>query len=198
MAELSVKSALVLAPVLLIVSLSLTARDGGKEESPDLPRFTDKNQLLPPEHYREWIFLSSGFGMTYNPSTATRNDAPFDNVFVNPPAYKTFQQTGSWPDGTIFVLEIRSSASKGSINQGGHFQQDVRGLEVHVRDGHRFPEKWAFYEVTGNNHPASPIPQDASCYSCHSAHGTVDTTFVQFYPTLIQIAKAKGTFKAPE
>jgi len=34
-----------------------------------------------------------------------------------------------------------------------------------------------------------------NCYSCHSAHAAVDTTFVQFYPTLAPIAKAKGTFK---
>jgi hypothetical protein len=27
-------------------------------------------------------------------------------------------------------------------------------------------------------------------------NGAVDQTFVQFYPTLIPVAKAKGTFKA--
>ncbi|HYU45886.1 MAG TPA: cytochrome P460, partial [Terriglobales bacterium] len=28
---------------------------------------------------------------------------------------------------------------------------------------------------------------------CHEQHGAVDTTFVQFYPTLLEIAKKKGT-----
>jgi hypothetical protein len=37
------------------------------------------------------------------------------------------------------------------------------------------------------------IPHDAECYSCHLAHAAVDTTFVQFYPTLLPVAKAKGT-----
>jgi hypothetical protein len=37
------------------------------------------------------------------------------------------------------------------------------------------------------------IPQSADCYSCHAEHGAVDTTFVQFYPTLLPIAKAKAT-----
>jgi hypothetical protein len=37
------------------------------------------------------------------------------------------------------------------------------------------------------------IPTTANCYSCHSEHAAVDTTFVQFYPTLLPIAKAKGT-----
>ena len=31
------------------------------------------------------------------------------------------------------------------------------------------------------------------CYSCHAEHAAVDTTFVQFYPTLLPIAKGKGT-----
>jgi hypothetical protein len=34
------------------------------------------------------------------------------------------------------------------------------------------------------------------CYSCHSQHAAVDTTFVQFYPTLLPIARAKGTISA--
>jgi hypothetical protein len=40
------------------------------------------------------------------------------------------------------------------------------------------------------------IPQAAECYSCHATHAAVDRTFVQFYPTLLPIAKAKGTLSA--
>ena len=40
------------------------------------------------------------------------------------------------------------------------------------------------------------IPQSADCYSCHTDHAAVDTTFVQFYPTLLPIAIAKGTLSA--
>ena len=36
------------------------------------------------------------------------------------------------------------------------------------------------------------IPTAADCYSCHAAHAAVDTTFVQFYPTLLPIAQAQG------
>ena len=34
------------------------------------------------------------------------------------------------------------------------------------------------------------------CYSCHEKHGAVDTTFVQFYPTLIKLAEQKDTLSA--
>jgi hypothetical protein len=37
------------------------------------------------------------------------------------------------------------------------------------------------------------IPRDSDCYSCHKAHGAVDSTFVQFHPMMLPLAKAKGT-----
>jgi len=40
------------------------------------------------------------------------------------------------------------------------------------------------------------FPTEMECYSCHAQHTAVDTTFVQFYPTLIEIAKKKGTLSA--
>jgi Cytochrome P460 len=83
---------------------------------PSAPRFTSDNELVRPDDYREWVFLSSGLGMTYGPNAAPASDPRFDNVFVHPQAYRSFRETGKWPDGTIFALEVRSSASKGSIN----------------------------------------------------------------------------------
>jgi hypothetical protein len=161
------------------------------------PQFTEDGRLVRPGNYREWIFLSSGLGMTYGPAKPTANSAPrFDNVFVEPQAYKAFLKTGTWPDGTIFALEVRSSASSGSINRGGHYQEEVVGLEVEVKDSSRFPNKWAFFDFSSTDKKAAKaIPTTASCYSCHSTNGAVDNTFVQFYPTLAPVAKAKGTFK---
>jgi hypothetical protein len=159
----------------------------------DHPEFTPGGQMLRPQNYREWIFLSSGLGMTYGPNAS---DSPrFDNVFVNRPAYARFLQTGTWPDGTTFVLEVRNAQSQGSINRGGHFHSGVAAVEVHVKDEKRFPKKkWAFFGFEEGKNTAEPFPADARCFSCHEEHGAVDTTFVQFYPTLIGTAKAKGTF----
>jgi hypothetical protein len=135
--------------------------------------------------------------MSYTPhdkETAAKNP-PFDNVFVTPAAYRSFLNTGKWPDKTMFVLELRSSASKGSINQSGHFQTALMGMEAEVKDENRFPGKWAFFDFSGSAASASAIPFSASCYSCHAQNGAVDNTFVQFYPTLLEIAKQKATLK---
>ncbi len=146
-----------------------------------------------PADYREWVFLSSGLGMTYGPLATPPANPSFDNVFVKQAAHKAFLQTGKWPDGTMFVLEVRGSASQGSINKGGHFQTEaVVGIEAEVKkDG-----KWTFYGFGTEQKPGKIFPSSASCYACHSTNAAVDNTFVQFYPTLLPIAKAKGTLRA--
>jgi hypothetical protein len=91
------------------------------------------------------------------------------------------------------VLEVRDSVSHGSINRSGHFQGPIRGVEVEVKDR----GKWTFYGFGLSTGPARAIPATASCYSCHAENAAVDNTFVQFYPTLLEIAKQKGTLRKP-
>jgi hypothetical protein len=159
------------------------------------PDFTGDGELTLPQGYREWVYLTSGFDMSYNPSMQMGGQHMFDNVFVNPEAYKVFVKTGTWPDKTMLVLEERGARDKGSINRSGNFQGDVMGLELHVKDEARFPGKWAFFAFGGEK-TAKAIPTAADCYSCHAQHAAVDTTFVQFYPTLLPIAKEKRTLSA--
>jgi hypothetical protein len=189
----TLKGALLLA----IVLWSTSDRKADSTLSGSGPEYTAAAQLKLPEHYREWVYLTSGFDMSYNPATQMGDHHMFDNVFVNPKAYKAFLDTGTWPDKTMLVLEVRGAAGKGSINQKGNYQETVMGLEVHVKDEAQFPGKWAFFGFD-NEKTAKMIPTSADCYSCHSAHAAVDTTFVQFYPTLLPIAKSKGTFKVAD
>ena len=157
-----------------------------------VPEYTSDGEMKLPEHYREWVYLSTGFDMSYSATGMAMDHHMFDNVFVNPEAYKVFVATGTWPDKTMFVLEARGAEGRGSINQRGNYQaSDIMGLEVHVKDT-RFSGSWAFFGF-GEGKTAKMIPTTAGCYSCHSEHAAVDTTFVQFYPTLLPIAKIKGT-----
>jgi hypothetical protein len=156
--------------------------------------YVGKDQVKLPTNYREWVYLTSGFNMSYNPDSGTPGHSMFDNVFVNPDAYAVFTRTGTWPDKTTFVLEARRAETKGSLAKSGNFQStDVMGLDVHVKDATRFSGNWAFFGGFDKNGTGKLIPQSADCYSCHADHAAVDTTFVQFYPTLIDIAKKHGT-----
>jgi Cytochrome P460 len=182
--------------ILVVVLAIWSARLSSQSVPTSAPEYTHDGQLKVPENYREWIYLTSGFDMSYSPGAQGADHHMFDNVFVNPESYKAFLQTGTWPDRTMLVLEVRGAEGKGSINQKGNYQgTDRMGLEVHVKDEKRFAGKWAFFGFDDAK-TAKMVPLEASCYSCHAAHAAVDTTFVQFYPTLLPISKTKGTLSA--
>ncbi|HEY0650916.1 cytochrome P460 family protein [Phenylobacterium sp.] len=154
--------------------------------------FTPDGKLEFPKDYRTWIFLSAGMDMTYGPNAPTGADHHmFDNVFVDRASYETFVRTGRWPEGSFFVLEIRGGQGEGSINKGGLFQTNRMAVEVHLKDK-RYPSGWAFFGFNGEQ-PAQALPQTSACNQCHEKNAAVDTTFVQFYPTLLPVAKEKQT-----
>jgi hypothetical protein len=159
------------------------------------PTYTGKGELQYPADYRRWIYLTSGMDMSYRPGPPMAGMSQFDNVFVNAAAYDAFLQTGTWPDKTVMVLEARRGEGAGSINKSGHFQSERLAVEVHVKDTARFAGGWAFFAFDKEG-PGQLLPTTEACYACHAAHAAVDTTFVQFYPTLKPIAAAKGTFSA--
>jgi hypothetical protein len=178
------------AALALLCSIAVSETTGTTVRN---PVYTEDGQLTLPEDYREWVYLSSGFDMAYSPMAMGHH--MFDNVFVEPGAYKAFLATGTWPDKTMLVLEVRGAMDKGSINKNGNYQStDVMGREVHVKDSAHL-QGWAFFGFDSGK-TAKMTPRTAACYSCHAAHAAVDNTFVQFYPTLLPIATAKDTLSA--
>jgi len=106
-------------------------------------------------------------------------------------------ETGAWPDQSIFILELRRSGTDASINRAGRFQTELFALEAEVKDS-RFPDGWAFFEfgrADALSDAAAPLTgaRAAPCVECHSEHTAVERTFVQFYPTLLDVARDKGT-----
>lgn len=159
-------------------------------------RFTPDGKLIRPAGYRRWAYVSTGFGMSYNPDAGGNGNPAFTNVFVSPEAYDYFQEHGTWPDKTMFVLEIYGSASHGSINQHGSYQESLVGLDVEVKDETRFADKWAYFGFgNADETAAATTPGKNACWSCHDQNAAVEHSFVQFYPELLKIARAKGTLK---
>src|SRR5271166_3337529 len=122
---------LLLAAIVLVSSAAFLASAKPPTSGPE---YTADAQLKLPENYRQWVYLTTGFDMSYNPSLAMGHHM-FDNVFVNPESYKQFVETGTWPDKTVLVLEGRMGQDKGSINQKGSYQgTEIMGIEAHVKD----------------------------------------------------------------
>jgi len=167
--------------------------------APQGPSYTADGRMVFPKAYRSWVYLSTGMDMSYVDRAGDPDMHVLDNVFVNPAAYEAFRRTGRWPDKTVMILEARRAIQNGSINKRGRFQADVVAREVHVKDQARFKATggWAFFGFEGAGEaPARMIPADAGCIACHEGHAAVDTTFVQFYPTLLPLAREKQTLSA--
>jgi hypothetical protein len=182
---------LILFSSAILISV-LGARQIRPEEPASARPIYDGKKLVRPEGYREWVYLSSGLGMNYNPSPG--GPEMFTNVFVPQAAYHDFLSSGKWPDKTMFVLEERTSESKGSINKSGHFQTDLMGLAVEVKDEAQFADKWAYFSFASDARAAEANPKDR-CWQCHNDNAATEHTFVQFYPTLKPIAQKFGTYR---
>lgn len=160
-------------------------------------QYTKGGELVLPKDYRQWDYLSSSVGMNYPAEEGPGGHAMFGNLFVQPTALKHFENTGTWPDKTVLLMEVRdvghAAADDSFLGKNAQFQTDVMGYEAHVKDSSR--GGWAFYSIRKDATSGKAFDKTAKCFSCHADHGAVDTTFVQYYPTLIDAAKKHGTYK---
>lgn len=190
--------------ILLVGAAIAVAGAGSRDDSApaagdkrDEPVYAPDGRLLRPTNYREWVYVTTGLGMTYGPAETAKGQEPrFDNVFVTRAAYREFLETGTWPDRTMFMLEVRTAEANVSINNGGRTQGPLRALEAAVKDRKRFPDGgWGYYSFDGADgllESATALPATTSCYLCHREKAAVENTFVQFYPTLFEVAKRRG------
>lgn len=186
----SISVILSLIIVCVISVLSVRHNVSANATPANQPVYTADGKLLLPANYRDWTFLTSGFGMNY--SNGTNSNPMFTNVFVAPEALQGFKATGKWPDKSMFIVEIYSPSSQGSINKSGYYQDAFRGLDIEVKDSSR-PEQWSYYNFSAGQTIGEAV--GPGCNNCHSQHGAVEHTFVQFYPTLLDFAVKKNLIK---
>src|SRR5260370_40650743 len=160
------------------------------------PQYTSDGKLVRPQGYHRWVYVSSGFGMSYNPDVGGNGQPAFTKIFVTPSSYDYFLVNGKWPDKTVFVLEEYRSTSHGSINQLGSYQEAFLGLDIEVKDESRFAERWPYFGFDTTQPSSGAItPAKKGCSICHVQNAAVEHSFVQFYPELLKVAKEKGTIK---
>ena len=94
-----------------------------------------------------------------------------------------------------------AAGSDSAINQNtsARYQTGMVALEAEVKDS-RFPDGWAFFDFGQRESlrdAAEPLGGErvARCIECHTKHTAVERTFVQFYPTLLEVARKMGTVK---
>lgn len=162
-----------------------------------VPAYDGEKNLIRPEGYRDWVFVGASLGLSYfEPTTrkAKDNDQDdpglFHHVYIQGEAFAHYGKTGKFPEKTMLVMENYSAAGKESINLKGHFEKELVGLEVALKDHENFDEGWAYFNFSTAKGPlkenAKAFPK-AVCYDCHVEHGADDNVFVQFYPILREL-----------
>lgn len=178
-----------LLPALICLSVAISSQLAHGADKP-AALFEGKDTLIRPANYREWIFVGSSLGLRYEKDAdkaSASEPQRFNNVYLNPAAYREFSKTGKFPEGTILILEIASAETKKEPGLQGMYQKDVVALEAAVKDTKRFATGWAYFSFDDKGDrlktKAQPRPQ-SSCYDCHDHKAATDHVFTQFYPVL--------------
>jgi hypothetical protein len=172
---------------LLLVTIALAIipvpwTDDPPRQSRQGPTF-EGAALVRPEGYRSWPLVGASLGLSYAEPQGSGPGA-FHRVYVNPSSYEAFGRAGTFPDGTMFVLELYAAREKTAPAKAGYFEGPRVGLEASVKDRRRFSSGWAYFGFeNGARATATALPEER-CHSCHVAHAACDSVFVQFYPTL--------------
>ena len=145
----------VLCSAAIVCGLAISTTPRAQPAAANAPAYTADGRLEFPKAYRKWVYLTSELDMSYLPN-AMRNLSTFGNVFVNPEAYDVFVESGTWPDKTVLVLEVRRAEQNASINRNGRSQGDMVRTEVHLKDNSRFEGGWAFFAFADE----TPAPND--------------------------------------
>src|SRR5262245_61860317 len=176
-----------------IVSASLLAQiqHSGYRAKVGAAMFVGNDNLLCPPSYREWVFVGCSIGTGH---AQNQSSEAYHNVYIDPIAYREYQRSGKFPDGTVMVLESLSAGTKLDPDSRGSYQEDVIALQASVKDSSRFDGSWGFYDFTGSvgklKPQAEPLPQTAGCLACHREKAATDHVFTQFYPVL-RVSTAK-------
>ena len=149
-------------------------------------RFSEDNRLLLPEDYRTWPLAGASLGLSYNEDGEASGEPQFHQVYLDPAAYAEYTRSGTFPDGTVLMMEVYSKGSNPTPNRAGSFADRFLRVEAAVKVSGRFAQDWVYFDFGG------PRPEQVSteafaaksCWTCHNEHAAEDNVFTQFYGPL--------------
>lgn len=180
------------AAVLPAASVFEPAGEPAQSESASeriMPTYGSDGALILPQNWRQWVFAGSSLGLSYSQGGPPGMEM-FHETLMEPTAYQHFADTGTFREGTMFVLALHGTGEGVLPARRGRFAAELHTVEMAVKDSTHHPEGWAYYNFGGTNgirNTAQAMPKE-SCYSCHIEHAKRDNVFLQFYPLLEDVA----------
>jgi hypothetical protein len=142
----------------LAVAAALAAAGFGVTALADTP-------LSPPRHFRHWFHVNS--------QVVTKDSVLFEdfggvhNVYLSPGGVPMLKNGKPYPDGTIFVDDIRSF----TIQDGTYVPGERKVLAVMVRNARKYAATggWGFQAWDGGD-AKKPLVTDPAkqCFGCHT------------------------------
>lgn len=162
--------------------------------------YTADGKLLRPDP-TDWVLISSsasaiapmghgGDAMMAGGDSMMAEDSPqqeeskapegkFNIIRIDPAAWKAYQETGKFPEGTVFVTSFYSMNDK-DMGADRFWADQPIGMEAGVKDNKRFEDGWAYFRFEGDAMEAEVLPKER-CFQCHQERGAEDNVFTQLY-----------------
>lgn len=153
-------------------------------------KFLKNTEVVLPTDYRQWVHVGT-FMQESGINVFDKSEVVvpiIGNTYIEPSAYKVYEKTGKWPDGTQIVKEFSQILDNGNCNKISHvcdtklgqgiFQEKYTGFGYMVKDKKLFPNEagnWAFF-TTGNVQPpyarTAMKKPNGECLACHIKHAS--------------------------
>jgi hypothetical protein len=148
-------------------------------------QYTAAGELRYPPNLIEWTQTGASLGSEYGEHAFDpQNPGAIGVVQMEPNAYRYFMEHKTYADGTMFLLSFYRAEGKSDPQLPGFVQGALFSQEIHVLDKARFSDGHGFFMFPNHNATSTRIAEGNPCETCHSEHGAVEGTFVQFYPDL--------------
>ncbi len=188
-AKLLLASTILLIPAAILVS---------RETQEPFSSYVDSSGVitLPQDFRTTWVHLGT-WALTSQAAAGpdlgqTAPGIGFHEVYTQPGSVKAYKKTGSWPDGTMLIMEV--SGIHWDDLPTGHVMYADEPAEwfVMIKDGRgRFTNNpnwgdgwgWALFKA-GDPKKNVSTGYKKSCLGCHTVARESDLVFIQGYPTL--------------
>lgn len=146
------------------------------------PEYTADGALKRPAGTEQWVFMGSGVNLNYVPGDGKTALDVMTVTLMEPTAYRHFQQTGTFAEGTMTALYGFVAGTGAPPAEHGQYLGNPLFFEMSVKDSAVHGEAvWGYYDIGPTGETASAKPE-SECNACHADNAETDFVFTQFYP----------------